>query len=117
MSVKSISEYIAVSQDVKEKFNGNQLNYVCWDHHLLFASAFLLFVSPDVLFKDMVNDTLVPLLQPDPEAKNINWSTAKWLKANESWTPDFDKTLAENGIVHKDQLRFQTDELPALGAG
>lgn len=108
MAVKSIKEYIGEPRDSVGHFHGNQLLFVSWDRHLLFAAPFLLYVNPETRFGDVVSGPLAALLQPDPDAAAIDWNRVEWLKANQPWTPDFERTLAENGISHKDQLRFRT---------
>jgi len=106
--------YIGEPRDLVKHYHGNQLNYVSWDHHLLFAAPFLLCVSPDIKFKDFVETMLVPLLRHDPDAGSISWDTVQWRNGKQSFSPDFDKTLAENGIAHKHQLRFHTPGLNSL---
>lgn len=71
MSVVSRKEYIGVARDRVENFNGNQLVYVGWDNHLLFASAFLLCPTPETVFRDLVQNNLAPLLSADPDAKKL----------------------------------------------
>lgn len=116
MTVAAIKEYIAVPRDRVENFHGKQLVYVSWDHHLLFASPFLLCLPPETPFRELVNGPLGMLLQPDPDAAAIDWASVEWLKSNQPWTPDFDASLAANGIGHKDQLRFRTPGLNSLMA-
>ncbi|SFM45039.1 phenol hydroxylase subunit P4 [Marinobacter pelagius] len=114
MSVVSRKEYIGVPRDRVENFNGNQLVYVGWDNHLLFASAFLLFVSPETVFRDMVQNNVIPLIGADPDAEKIDWDSVTWLKGNQPWTPNWDETLAANGIGHKMLLRFKTPSLNSI---
>lgn len=114
MSVVSRKEYIGVPRDRVENFNGNQLVYVGWDNHLLFASAFLLFVSPESTFRDLVKNNVVPLIAADPDAEKIDWDNVSWLNGNKPWAPDWDATLAENGVGHKSLVRFQTPSLNTI---
>ncbi|BEH12969.1 phenol hydroxylase subunit P4 [Marinobacter shengliensis] len=114
MSVVSRKEYIGVPRDRVENFNGNQLVYVGWDNHLLFASAFLLFVSPESTFRDLVKNNVVPLIAADPDAEKIDWDNVSWLKGNKPWAPAWDATLAENGVGHKSLVRFQTPSLNTI---
>jgi len=116
MPVVARKEYIGVARDRVSTFNGMQLVYASWDHHLLFAAPFLLFVSPQMLFSELVHGPLNALVQPDPDAQKIDWTQVQWLKSNLQWTPDFNLSLAENGIGHKDQIRFQTPALQTLTA-
>lgn len=111
MAVKSIGDYVGVSADVVANFNGNQLVYFSWDHHLLIAAPFLICMPPDMVFGDMVRGPLAQLLSPDPDAALIDWDKVEWLKMNEPFTPDFNRSIAENGIRHKEQLRLKTPGL------
>lgn len=114
MPVAARKEYVATPRDLVANFNGKQLLYVSWDRHLLFAAPFLLCLPPDMRFGDVVAGPLTQLLQPDPDAAALDWDKAEWLKRGQPWKPDFAKTLAENGLTHKEQLRFRTPGLNAL---
>ena len=114
MPVKAKKEYIGVARDSVSNYKGMQIVYASWDHHLLFAAPFLLFVSPQMRFSELLSGPLSALLQADPDAQKIDWTQVQWMKSTEKWTPDFNKTLAENGIGHKDQIRFQTPALRTL---
>lgn len=114
MSVKSIKDYEGVPRDLVANFHGKQLVYASWDHHLLFAAPFLLCVPPEMTFREMVDGPLTALIQADPDAGAVDWQKVTWLKSNQPWTPNFDATLAANGIAHKDQIRFATPGLNSL---
>lgn len=114
MAVKSIKPYAGVPRDRVANFNGKQIVYVCWDQHLLFATPLMLVVEPGMRFGDLLDNVVRNLIQPDPDAAAVDLRQVQWLKHNQPWTPDFDATLAENGIVHKEQLRFVTPGLNSL---
>lgn len=114
MAVTALKPYIAEPSDPAEKYDGKQLVFVSWDHHLLFAAPFLLCLPTDTPFRALVEGPLTALLAPDPDAAKIDWASVKWLRANKPFAPDFDRTLAENGVRHKDQLRIQTPGLNSL---
>ena len=114
MTVAAIKEYLAVPRDRVENYHGKQLVYVSWDRHLLFAAPFLLCLPPETPFGELVKGPLGMLVQPDPDAAAIDWTAVEWLKSNQPWTPDFNASLAANGIGHKDQLRFRTPGLNSL---
>ena len=116
MTVKSTKPFIGVSSDHPDNFKGKQLMYTSWDRHMLFAAPLLHCVEPDLRFKEYIDDVLSPLLVADPDAEKIRWPDVKWIKNGKAWAPDFDATLAENGIVHKEQLRFQTPGLNTVCA-
>ncbi len=109
MAVVARKEYIGKPRDSVEKFNGSQLVYVSWDHHLIFSAPFLLFVSPDMKFRDLQDQILSALIQADPHAADVDWDKVKWFKANTPWVPEMNLSVKENAITHKEQLRFKTD--------
>lgn len=116
MPVAAMKEYVGVPRDRVANFNGKQLVYASWDHHLLFAAPFLLCIAPQMTFRELVEGPIAALVQADPDAKNVDWTQVEWLKSNQPWTPDFDRSLADNGIGHKDQIRFRTPGLNTLRA-
>lgn len=113
----STKEYIGVPRDKVENFLGNQLVYLAWDQHLLFATSFQLCLPPQMTFAELVRGPLTMLLAPDPDAAAISWGDVEWLKGNEPFVPDDAKTLEENGIRHKEQLRMRTPGLNTLCGG
>lgn len=114
MPVKSIGAYTAIPADAQANFHGAQLVYASWDHHLLFAAPFIMPVSPDMRFKDWVSETLVPLISPDPDTPQIRWSEVQWHLGARAWQPDFERSLKENGVRHKAQIRMHTPGLNSL---
>ena len=114
MAVIALKEYTAVPRDIVANFNGKQLVYASWDHHMLFAAPFLFCVPPSLTFKEWVEGPLTQLIAADPDATAVDWTKVQWMKANQPWTPNFAGSLAENGVVHKDQIRFHTPGLNSL---
>jgi phenol hydroxylase P4 protein len=111
MTVAAIKEYVGVPLDVVANFHGNQLIYVCWDGHLMYAAPSIFMVAPGMKFEDFLTQLLVPVIQGHPDTAKIDWRKTIWEKADKPWTPAFEKTVAENGIVHKEYLRFKTPGL------
>lgn len=116
MAVTSTKPYVGVPRDVVANFHGKQIVYVCWDRHLLFATPFLIVVEPGMKLGDMLQNVVKPLMQADPDSAAVDFTQAEWQKGEQPWTPDFDASLADNGIAHKQQLRFCTPGLNTLGA-
>ncbi|UCV24307.1 phenol hydroxylase subunit P4 [Ferribacterium limneticum] len=114
MALTSTKPYVAVPRDLVENFNGKQIVYVCWDHHMLFATPLMLVVEPGMSFGDLLENVVKPLIGPDPDAAAVDLSTVEWLKSGRAWGPDLAGSLAENGIVHKEQLRFRTPGVNSL---
>ncbi|MDR2188623.1 MAG: phenol hydroxylase subunit P4 [Azonexus sp.] len=116
MAVASTKPYIGAPRDTVANFNGKQLVYVCWEHHLLFASSLMFCVEPEMTLGDFLHHTVRPLLEADPDSAALDFTRAEWQKAKIAWTPDFNASLAANGIRHKELLRFHTPGLNSLGA-
>ena len=114
MAVVSRKEYIGVARDALENFKGNQLLFISWDHHMLQAAPIMFRAHPGTRLGELIDTQLMPLLQCDPDAASIGWSKVEWMEGTESWTPDFDLSLADNGIRHKQQLRMRTPALRTL---
>lgn len=119
MTVKTTAaEYIGEVRDRVENFNGNQLVYVGWDHHLMFCSAFTLMMSPDTTFQTLRDEMLPELFDQHPEWSEVNWETTEWNLNGEPFVPSLNDSLYSQGIDHKSLLRFNTPELKGfMGAG
>jgi phenol hydroxylase P4 protein len=117
MAVTATKPYPALPKDGIEHYHGNQLVYASWDHHLMFAAPFILCISPETPFGELIGGPIAQLIAPDPDAASIDWTKVEWLRANQPFAPDFAKSLAANGVRHKDQLRFRTPGLNSLCGG
>lgn len=112
MSLKTLKPgYSGEVKDRLENFNGNQLLYVGWDHHLMFCAPFTLAVSPDMPFGQLRDQVMASVFSPHPEWTQINWDSAGWLLNGKAFVPQLDASLQAQGIDHKSLLRFQTPEL------
>jgi len=49
-----------------------------------------------------------------PDFAQIDWAKAEWFKSGKPWQPDVEKSLAENGLKHKDVIRFRTPGLTGI---
>ncbi len=116
MSTVALKEYVGVPRDHVTNFHGKQLVYVSWDHHLLFAAPFLLCVSPQMTFREVIEGPLAALLQADSDIAALDWGKVEWLKSNQPWVPNFDSSLLHNEVRHKDQIRLRTPNLNTLCA-
>ncbi|MBZ0333282.1 hypothetical protein MARI_05370 [Marinobacter sp. JH2] len=114
MSVNAISEYRAEPKDRVENFNGMQLLYVYWPHHLMFCAPFALLVAPDMTFGTFVEDVLKPAVAAHPDAEKADFMNAQWRLNEEVFTPDHAATLIDNGIDHKSMLTITTPGLEGI---
>jgi phenol hydroxylase P4 protein len=114
MAVTALKEYQFDPADKLENFHGNQLIYIGWDQHLLFCAPFCFPLPPAMPFRAFVEQVLPGAFGYHPEFKQIDWRTAQWLKSGEPFQPDWDKSLADNGLGHKDALRLRTPGLTGI---
>lgn len=114
MTVAAVKEYVGVPADAQENFHGAQLTYVGWEDHLMFCAPFAFPLPPDMPFGALIEAVLPPAFGYHPEFAKIDWSSVEWLKSGVPFTPDPAKSLAENGLKHKDVLRFRTPGLTGL---
>lgn len=114
MSVNAISEYRAEPKDCVENFNGMQLLYVSWPHHLMFCAPFALLVAPDMTFSAFVDEILKPAVNSHPDADKADFFKAEWRLNEESFTPDPAATLIDNGVDHKSMLTVSTPDLEGI---
>lgn len=114
MPVAAIGEYEFAPRDHAGLYGDNQIVYFCWEGHLLFAAPFITFVPRGVMLGQYLNDTIRPLLGPDPDAVALDWAMAQWSNGPAPFTPDFDATITDNGIGHKDKIIMRTPGLCTL---
>ena len=114
MSVNAISEYPIEPKDRVEDFNGMQLLYVCWPHHLMFCSPFAMLVAPDMTFGAFVSEMLEPAVVGHPDAVKADFLSAQWLLNGEPFTPDAAATLIDSGVDHKSMLTVTTPGLDGI---
>ncbi len=115
MAVKALYDYQNPAADTQDKFHGNQLLYVGWDDHLMFCAPFAYCLPPSTKFSELVEKHLPFSYSRHPDWAKIDFSKVVWLKSGQPFQPDMNKTLAEQGIKHKDALRLQTPGLNGNG--
>lgn len=115
MSVKAIRPgYHGDMKDTVDKFHGQQLLGLGWDQHLMYATPLCIPVPPDMPFGALVEKVLPQLYGQHPDFDQIEWGRAQWIKGGQPFTPDLAKSLKDNGVGHKDLLRFRTPGLQGL---
>ncbi|MDO6513297.1 MULTISPECIES: phenol hydroxylase subunit P4 [Neptuniibacter] len=107
-------EYKGEVLDKLENFNGNQVVYVGWDHHLMFCAAFAYPLPPEMPFRALLDDVMPEAFSLHPEFSKINWDKAEWLLDGQPFIPQLNASLIDQGIGHKSLLRFQTPELKGV---
>jgi phenol/toluene 2-monooxygenase (NADH) P4/A4 len=114
MPVHTVGRYKFPPRDALVNFKGKQLLYVFWDKHLLFGRPFALALHPDTPFSQVVDEHVAQAYNLHPDFARIDWTNVAWIKSGAAWKPDRDKSLAENGLRHKDLIRLVTPGLDGL---
>lgn len=114
MPVAAIKEYIGEDKDRLANFHGNQLLFVGWEDRLLFCAPFAFPFPPAMRFGDVIEKVLPGAFGYHPDWAKIDWSKAEWFKSGKPWTPNFARSLADNGLRHKDVIRFRTPGLTGI---
>jgi len=118
MSVKAIGEYPVLPRDVRENFHGNIMVIVGWDKHMMISSPMAFPLPPDMPFGAFVKEVMPAAYAPHPDWGKIDWNEVTWMLNGESFKPNMDASLADNGLDHKSVVRFQTPGLNGIqGSG
>ena len=115
MAVVAKGKYQFAPADSRDKFHGNQLLYIGWEDHLLFCAPFAFPFPPDMPFAAIQEKVIPDAFGYHPEVAKIDWSRVEWFKSGRPWRPDPGKSLAANGLGHKDVIRFRTPGLTGIG--
>ena len=107
MSTVALQPYDFPAKDVRGNFPAPLL-YIGWEDHLMFCAPFCLPLPPDMPFGALATQVLPGVFGEHPDFARIDWSRAEWLKSGQPWTPDPAKSLADNGLGHKDVIRLRT---------
>ena len=117
MSVASLGAYDFPSRDALANYKGKQLVYVNWEEHRMFSRPFVVTFDPKAAFAELLA-TIKESYEYHPDFEHIEWDRVIWQNSETVFTPDPAKSLAENGIGHKDLIRFTTPGLHGLnGSG
>jgi phenol/toluene 2-monooxygenase (NADH) P4/A4 len=108
-------DYSGTVSDAAENFRGNQVVYLGWDRHLMFATPVALPLSPAMPFTALVEQVLPGADGLHPEFARIDWNDVQWQLDGRAFEPARDASLADNGIGHKSVLRFVTPGLHGIG--
>ncbi len=115
MAVVAVKEYRGERKDVAANLPpGTQLVYIGWLDHLMFCAPFAFPLPSDMPFGAIVEAVLPGCFGAHPDFARIDWSTVEWTKGRKPFTPDFSKSLADNGMRHKDSLTFKTPGLTGI---
>lgn len=114
MTVTAIRPYQFEPLDIAANFGGARIVYAGWDRHMMFASPYAWPLPPDLPFAHFVAGPLTQAFGQHPDYAKIDWSAAVWTKNGAPFTPDMNKSIADNGLIHKDSLTFATPGLDGI---
>jgi phenol hydroxylase P4 protein len=115
MTITAIGRYDFPSRDAVENYKGKQLLYINWEKHRMFSRPFVLALPPETPFRTLVDKFITDCYSEHPDFERIDWSRVVWQNSNTVFKPELAKSLKENGIGHKDLIRFTTPGLDGLG--
>ncbi|QTD45373.1 phenol hydroxylase subunit P4 [Ottowia testudinis] len=113
MAVAAIGAYEFAPKDTADKFPAPLL-FFAWEDHKMFCAPFAVPFPPTLKFADMCQGAFQGIFGAHPDFARIDWDKAEWFKSGQPWKPDMDKSLADNGLGHKDVIRFRTPGLTGL---
>lgn len=113
MAVVALKPYSVPPRDSLDKFPAPLL-FIGWEDHLMFCAPHCLPLPPDMPFGALVEKVLPDIYGYHPDFAKINWRKVQWFKSGKPFNPDVSKTLADNGIRHKDVIRFRTPGLTGI---
>jgi phenol/toluene 2-monooxygenase (NADH) P4/A4 len=115
--LNTLGDYDFPSSDAVQNYKGRQLLYVNWERHRMFSRPFVLALAPKTPFSAVL-EQMSACFSYHPDWAQIDWNTVLWSNGTKAFVPDADKSLAENGIGHKDLIRFRTPGLDGIaGSG
>lgn len=113
MTTAAIGKYEFAPMDTVDKFPAPLL-YFGWEDHLMFCAPYCVPFPPNLVFGDMCKGPFADIYGAHPDFAKIDWDKVEWFKSGKPWQPDYSKSLAENGLGHKDVIRFRTPGLTGL---
>ena len=113
MSVVALKPYSFPARDARENFPAPLL-FIGWEDHLMISAPVCLPLPPDMPFGALASAVLPGIYGYHPDFAAIDWDEVQWFKSSQPWSPDPAKSLAENGLKHKDAIRFRTPGLTGI---
>ena len=115
MPVTAIGAYAFEPADREAVFHGNRLLYIAWDRHRLFCAPHAFPFPPAMRLREVVENVLPGVYGYHPDFARIDWSAVTWRRGGQPWQPDLNATLEQNGLGHKEVIRFHTPGLDGIG--
>ena len=106
--------YAGEIRDLEENFHGQRLLYIGWEDHLMFCAPHCIPVDRSLPFSALANAVLPSIYGMHPDWPQVDIDAIEWFHSGERFTPDFERSLEENGISHKSLIRFRTPGLTGI---
>lgn len=113
MSVVALKPYSFPARDVRANFPAPLL-YIGWEDHLMICAPVCLPLPPDTPFGALGAAVLPDVYGYHPDFAKIDWDKVEWFKSGQPWKPDPAKSMADNGLKHKDVIRFRSPGLTGI---
>ncbi len=115
MSTKHLGPaYEYLSANRIEQYGGDINFYVRWEKHLMFACPSAYRAPTAMRFSDFLEQLLKPDYAAHPESVKLDFARCVWKLEKAPWQPDFDKSIADNGIGHMSYIEFNAPGLDGL---
>lgn len=115
MTVKHLGEsYDFPSANRAEGYGGDINLYIQWERHLLYACPLAYRAPPTMRLRDFLENLLRPDYQAHPDTKSLDFDTCVWQLDQQSWQPDLERSLADNGVGHMSFVQFRAPGLDGL---
>lgn len=114
MAVRAVKPYRFAPRDTVDKFPAPLL-FIGWDDHMMFVAPICVPVPADTPFQALIDKILPDAYGMHPDFAKIDWSRVEWFRSGQPVRPEMTKRLKENGIGHKDVIRFRTPGLEGIG--
>ena len=112
--VAALGPYDFPAKDTLDKFV-SPLLYIGWEDHLMFCAPVCLPLPSYLPFAALASTILPGVYGAHPDFSKIDWARIEWSKSGRPWIPNNAKSLRENGLGHKDVIRFRTPGLAGIG--
>ncbi|RKP55795.1 phenol hydroxylase subunit P4 [Pararobbsia silviterrae] len=115
MPVIALKEgYTGEMRDREENFHGQRLLFVGWEDHLMFCSPHCIPVDPGMTFETLATAVLPGMYGMHPDWARVDVHAIEWFHSGKRFEPDFDRSLADNGLGHKSVIRIRTPGLTGI---
>ena len=115
MTVQHLGDsYDFPSANRVEQYGGDINFYIHWERHFLYACPSAYRAPVAMKFGDFLEQMFRPDYHAHPDAAKVDFKTCVWQFDKQPWQPDFDKSLADNGIAHMTYLQFRSPGLDGM---